>query len=217
MNWFSGHFEGVLVLGSFPPPLLLDRLLFESQFLVPIAVLVVAVVVGLAMNRAGKSKPGGIVMLAGLLVAGGVAVSSRVVETDREAVHRGTKEFIAAVVEADRSTVESLLAPRLTLRSDGNSAPLNARSFILGSLDMVKQDIEQHSSSVQESAIHAENAGRTQFVFRVHRSRSFGVGMSTWVLEWQKYPDGNWQINTIDLVAINGNRPSGEVFSRLRF
>ncbi len=209
-GWLPG------VLGAFPPPPLTDRLLFESPLLVPVAVLVLAVIAGFGLGRAAKAREGKIVMAVGLVLAVGIAISSRVVETDREAIRRLTGAFIADVMDGDRGAVEGVLGPRLTIAAGGSSAPLNAREFILNNVDRVGAEIERYASNVQEAAVIAERAGRSKFAFNVLQSRSYGFGVSTWVLEWQKTPGAGWQITAIDLVALNGQPAPTGVFSRVR-
>jgi hypothetical protein len=202
--------------GGFPPAPLTDRLLFESPILVPVAVLIVAVLAGFGLGRAAKGREGWIVIGLGVVVAIGIAVSARVVETDREAIDAGTREFVRAVLDNERSTVEDLLASRLTVAADGSSVPMNARDLILGNMDYVSRQIQRHALNLQQAAVTTENAGRSKFAFTVLQSQNFGAGISTWVLEWQKTPGVGWQINAIDLVALNGNPPQSGIFSRLR-
>jgi hypothetical protein len=214
-----GRFGEVIgsTLATFPPPPLMDRLLFESQVVVPVAVLVLAVIIGFGLGRAAKAREGWIVMGVGLALAVGIAISSRVVETDREAIRRLTVEFIDGVMENDRSRVEGLLGPRLTVASGGSSAPMDARGFILDQVERVSAEIERYATNVQESAVTVKDAaGKSKFAFSVLESRGYGFGVSTWVLDWQKSPSGGWQIDTIDLVALNGNPPPSGIFSRAR-
>lgn len=204
-------------LGAFPPAPLTDRLLFESPIVVPVAVLGLALIIGFGMGRAGKGRGGWIVVGIAAVVAVGIAISSRVVETDREAIERLTREFVESVMENDRGRVEELLSTRLTVAADGQSAPLDAREFILNQVERVSAEIERHATNVQEAAITVEDAaGKSKFAFSVLQSRGYGFGVSTWVLDWQKTPSVGWQINTIDLVALNGNPPSSGIFSRAR-
>ncbi len=204
------------VLGAFPAPPLTDRLLFESPIVVPLLIFVGAIVIGYGLGRAAKGRQGWMVMGIGLALAVGVAVSARVVETDREAIRNGTRDFVDAMVEGDSARVERLLASRLALASDGNSVPLNARDYILGSMGMVSGEIQRYSVGIQGVGITAPSAGKTQFVVRVLQSPRFGPGLATFVFDWQETPGIGWQINTINLVAINGNPPYREIFSRVR-
>ncbi len=204
-------------LGAFPPPPLTDRLLFESPVVVPVAVLILAIIIGFGLGRAGKGREGWIVMAVGAVLAVGIAISSRAVETDREAIERLTREFIDRVMDNDSGRVGELLSARLTVAADGQSAPFDAREFILSQVDRVSSEIERYAANVQEAAITVEDAaGRSKFAFSVLQSRGYGFGVSTWVLDWQKSPAAGWQINTIDLVALNGNPPSSGIFSRAR-
>jgi hypothetical protein len=183
---------------------------------VPLVLLVAAIVIGYGLGRAAKGREGWIVMGVGLVVAVGIGISARVVETDREAIRSGSRDFVDAMVEGDASRVERLLASRLTLASDGSSVPLDAREFVLGSVDMVSGEIQRYSVGIQGAGITAPSAGRTQFVVRVLQSARFGPGLATFVFDWQDTPGAGWQINAIDLVAINGNPPYREIFSRVR-
>ncbi|MFG0294232.1 MAG: hypothetical protein ACF8MJ_13915 [Phycisphaerales bacterium JB050] len=204
------------VLGAFPAPPLSDRLLFESPIVVPLVVLMAAIGIGYGLGRAAKAREGWIVMGLGLAAAFGIAISARVVETDREAIRSGTRDFVDAMVEGDGSRVERLLASRLTLASDGSSVPLNAREYILDSMDMVSGAIQRYSVGIQGAGITAPSAGKTQFVVRVLQSTEFGAGLATFVFDWQETPGIGWQINAIDLVAINGSPPYREVFRYAR-
>jgi hypothetical protein len=204
-------------LGAFPPPHLTDRLLFESPIVVPVAVLALALIIGFGMGRAGKGRQGWIVVAIAAAIGVGIAISSRVVETDREAIERLTREFVDSVMENDRGRVGELLSARLTVAADGQSAPLDAREFILSQVERVSAEIERYAANVQEAAVTVEDAaGKSKFAFSVLQSRGYGFGVSTWVLDWQKSPSGGWQIDTIDLVALNGNPPPTGIFSRAR-
>jgi len=204
-------------LGTFPSPPLMDRLLFESQVVVPVAVLILAVIIGFGLGRAAKGREGWIVIGVGVVLAVGIAISSRVVETDREEIRRLTVEFIDGVMENDRARVEGLLGPRLTIAAGGSSAPMDARRFILDQVERVSAEIERYATNVQESAVTVKDAaGKSKFAFSVLQSRGYGFGVTTWVLDWQKSPSNGWQIDTIDLVALNGNPPPTGIFSRAR-
>lgn len=216
MGFFGVTTEMPRVLGAFPAPPLSDRLLFESPIVVPLIVFMAAIGIGYGLGRAAKAREGWIVMGLGLAVSVGIAISARVVETDREAIRSGTREFVDAMVEGDGSRVERLLASRLTLASDGRSVPLNAREYILGSMGMVSGAIQRYSVGIQDVGITAPSAGKTKFVVRVLQSTEFGAGLATFVFDWQETPGIGWQINAIDLVAINGSPPNREVFPRLR-
>jgi len=203
-------------IGTYPPPPLTDRVLFESPILVPVAVLILAVIIGFGLGRAAKGKAGWAVMGVGLVLALGLAASARLVETDREAIESGTRAFVDAIVNGDEASMDDLLASRLTLAITGSRADVDAREYILGNLDWVQEQIQRHSAGVQEAAVIANGAGRSKFVFRLLQSRSLGSGFSTWVLEWQETPGEGWQIHTVDLVAINGNPPPFSAFPRYR-
>ena len=204
------------LIGTYPPPPLTDRLLFESPILVPVAVLILAVFIGFGLGRAAKGKAGWTVMGVGSVLAVGLAASARLVETDREAIESSTRAFVDALVAGDEAAMDELLASRMSLAITGSRADVDARGYILGNLDWVEQEIVRHSAGIQEAAVITEGAGRSKFVFRLLQGRSLGAGLSTWVIEWQKTPDIGWQISTLDLVAINGNPPAFSAFPRYR-
>lgn len=194
-----------------PGPPLVEHMLLESPSLL-VAVLVAG---GLAViTVARRSRRARVGLVAGtLLVLAGIAVLSAaaLVQTDREAVDRATRELVRATASLDQPAMDALLAADATLLTDlevpglARLAHLDKGQILAQSRRALGHDFPIESATVAEcqAQVAGSNVARSQ----VHvRATMAGWGVphnSWWLLEWRRDPAG-WRAITIRPVSMDG-------------
>lgn len=195
-----------------PDPPALARYLFESPW-VPIALLVVAGVIGfVVLNRQGKARQGVLALGGGVVVAAVLAIVALVVETPREFLIRQTRALVARTAAADTAGVRPFLSDRVTVVC-ALPVPLPLPETKQALLDAVQQQlgntmpIREHSVGGEQASIDGPNTARTQLRVWVTLEREQAVYGgpigSWWKIDWRKEGD-DWRVATITLLQLDG-------------
>lgn len=202
-------FEGASV-----PPLpsspLIERILLDNPWPTVVAMLLVGVVGFLILNQRGRAKHGLVVFGAALVAAAGAFVCAMVVETDREAMKRRSRELIGAVARVEVESLEELLDGDMELnvtqvgRGVGKEQTIASVRRYLGSVYPVRE----HTILELQSTLDGPRLGRTQV--RVRVTSDVGVLPSWWRVDWLRDTDGTWRARRIEALWIPGvSRPGG--------
>lgn len=195
-----------------PDPPALAHYLFESPW-IPIAILVVAGVVGfVVLNRQGKARQGVFALLGGVVMAAMLALTAFLMETPRELLIRQTRDLVARTAAADTAGIRPLLSDRVTMvcalpvplsLPDTKQALLDAVQLQLGT----NFPVREHSIGGEQASIDGPNTARTQMRVWVTLEREqamYGgpIG-SWWKIDWRKEGD-EWRVATITLLQLDG-------------
>jgi len=172
----------------------------EWIFDTPYWVLGVLVAGAAALFVAGNNrqdKPLKRLALAALGLAIALAITSYLVDTDREKVGKKTREFVGAVEKKDTATVERLLHPSADLRGMHKKEIVRAAGEAVDAYHL--KDVRISSMDVRstgDTIIAVINVGANVEV------GGFGGGVpSTWQLTWVKTEAG-WQVQNIDALSL---------------
>ena len=187
----------------------------DFLFDTPYWALALFALVGVALYVSGngrQDKKLKLAGLAGLAIAGLLAVLSYFIDTDKEIVTKGTRDLAAAVEKKDRATAERLLHPKVSFGGPTDRAKLIER--ILTAAD------EYKLKDIKVSAIEVKPDGQDLAVnFSATANIEFG-GMSftppsTWQFIWEKTPDRGWQIRVIRPISVSG-MDNAQLMDRVR-
>lgn len=190
----------------------LEQALFESEFAAPAVALVVGVIAGFALAQRGKRKSGVIAVLVGMVAAGGLAASSRLVETDREVVSERTEALVAAFAAGDPSAVEGYLSERLVVAAGGEQIRGVDRGLVLGGVETVERVVTGLSPTVRSPERTAEGEVTLELGVRADLAMG-GISPSTWSLTWQE-EGGAWRVVRIEALRLGGQVASPGNFPR---
>lgn len=197
-----------------PEPPMIERLVFEQPWPIVIAAALVGIVGFVALNRASKLRAGVVVLIAGLVLAAGSAITARLVKTTREHLMDRSDQLVAAAVAGDLHGLDELLGDhaRLTMRFLGERDKIQIIVAARGRLREVVSDARVVDAKV---SIDASNAARTHIRIRTEGS---APPNSWWRVDWQLEPEsvdacnphGQWRVIRIKPLWILGvDDPAG--------
>jgi len=202
-----------------PSPSVLERWLFESPGVPAVVIGVLGVVAAVVLWRAGRGKVAGLVVLVSVAMAGGVVLTARLVQTEREGMIVRAVGLVDAVARGDAEGVGALLAGPVALEVLGTRSG-RTRVDILREVggDVAGRYGARSPRVVEASAvIDGPYAARTRLVVRFEglggNAGALGGGgavSTTWLLHWQRDTGGVWQVWTIKAERI-GLLPQGSV------
>jgi len=178
----------------------INQLLFETPWWLLVAIAVVAVALLMSGNRRQDRR----LLLAGLIVLllGAVLwLVSFLIDTPRELVARGSREFVQDVVKRDQSGLKNLLSPNATLML------WNRDDIIAGA--MKYSDMYGLKSGMTSSLDVTETSAQltsTFTVFSTHEAPNIPYNnmSSRWELTWMRSADETWRITTIKPIQVPG-------------
>lgn len=196
-----------------PDPSWFDRLILESPGALVLGIVLLVIGGVIAGRRAAWGNR--VLAIAGTvaLLGIGIIAVSILVQTDREEITSRTERITAAVVNANRQEMESLLGANLQVTYFGAPQGMNKQETIervttlhtTGILAGVKAGV----SAVQAAADN-QRFGRSQV--KVSASGDITGGYPTiswWKLEWEKVDD-EWKVIAVEPISIPGiKNPTG--------
>lgn len=186
--------------------------LFEKPISSSLVVAIAAVIVVVLLHQRGRGRAALIAAGVGVLLTGGVFATGRLVETDRERIVSGARQFVGAVARADTRTVAGLLDDGVIVTVNGAVVTGVGKDRIVDIAGgMGHREIERHIVRIDSVQTRRGGSGRTNIGVFVS-TRSAGAATSTWSLEWRRAEDGDrWVITVIDWLTIQGQPPSGSL------
>jgi len=199
-------------LPDLPDPPALQAWFLEQPLIPAAALLVAAIAMLVATNRAGKIKVGAPIAGVLLLLGVGAYLLGERVRTDREAMMEGTRALIMAAVTGEGEVAEDLLAPDATLAADGRIEEGVDKALLVRAIEGAGRWIQDGSQGIfqLDAAVDGPNVGRSQFVVRVS-GEGTPPTFSAWRFDWRRDSDGAWRVRLLDVLRINGRAPRGTV------
>ncbi|HRK30648.1 MAG TPA: hypothetical protein PLD59_06170 [Tepidisphaeraceae bacterium] len=177
----------------------MDRWLFETPWwlLSLVAVAAVALLVSGNSRQNSRIKAGG---LGVLLLAAALWATSYFIETPRETATRQTREWVAAVVAKDSSTIDRFLHPKATLER------WNRQDIVAGAVKYADQyGLESATVLSLQSEPNPVEVETVLSVLSRHDSKRAIISTinSSWKLIWVRTGDDKaWVIQTIEPLKI---------------
>lgn len=167
-----------------PGPPLLDRLLYEMPWPSAIALVVVGIIVFTALNRSGRARLGGGILVGTIVLASGNVLLATFVTTPRETVTARSRELVHAVATVNSSAILAIVHPDGQLKEPVRGTRLD-REQILHRVREAIPPLGINSARVVESqaAIDGANVARTQV--RVAVDSGTVPPYSWWRLHWR--------------------------------
>ncbi len=196
---------------AFPPPPLVDRLIFESPYPLAAGFMIVALVVFLAARERLNTKHLLLAMALPALLAFGVVLTGTLVVTDREAIAVKARELVDAVASANPEQTNLLLAEDASLYAFFTSAKGIAKPDILS---MVQSEMSTryrlHDHRVREVRVNMEGprVARSHVLVMVDPEQTRMQTWSWWRLDWVR-EDGKWLVRGIEPLSIQGLENAG--------
>jgi len=203
-------FSGGPDVPDLPPAPLLERYVTDNPWPLAGALAALAIIAAIVFLRRGERRPALIALVAGVVLAGGVALASALVTTSRERVAGATRGLVAAVSRRDIPKVREILDP------DARVYYFRARGG--AGLDHIEQQIRTDFGSgvdvpsVRLAALQAVTDTPTTARSQVHviadlrAGAEFGLESrpvrSVWRIYWRKAPDGAWRAEELELLWI---------------
>ncbi len=192
-----------------PAAPLWERMLLESPILTGTLVLILGILARVGARSADRPRLGDGLLLAGVLLGGGVATLATLVETDRERIAAASEAFVRAAATSDVRAAERLLAPNIAIGS-GGAAVDRDRGWLLAGIREMDGVIDSHN--YYPMGVRSERPAFATSRFRVGATFTAAAGggsvPSHWELDWRKGPDGDWTIVKIECLAVWRQRPS---------
>ena len=182
---------------------MLQRLVFEMEYLAPAGALAATLIAGFIANRAGKGKTAVTIWALGVLLAAGLAASTRLVETTREQITRLSQTFVAAVASGDDNTAAPLISERLTVAAGDTLVTGYDKQALVSFIPTVPSYVNDSFQSVSNPT--ADNATASADAF-VRVLGGMGTGTYDFTLRWAREADA-WRLTRIDLNRVNGEPP----------
>lgn len=191
-----------------PAPLpgapLLDRLLFENDYLLPGTLLLASAAVFLVLKSRGNPGKGALAAVVLVLLAVGATLTSRLVTTPRETIAASARALVAAVANADLNALDAQLAPDATLRAWLYPFAIDKPTI----LDEVRKTftnqypLKEHAILELQASKDGPEVARVQVKVRaVPREQEF-PHLSWWRLDYRKGTDGVWRVRRVEPLAV---------------
>jgi hypothetical protein len=210
--------ELLLSVPPLPSPPLWEVWLFERPLLGGGALVLVSFLSLLALGPRLKARTA-LLVTALLAMAGvGVYAAGTIVETEREKLTGQSKQFVAAVAEADRTAAARLFADDVQVRFGGIVEPSFSRETLLGVIEAFNGPLELREWSVRDSDAIVERGGRgsSRVEVRVVPEQTAFPTTSLWQLDWRRDASGQWRITAVEALLFNGQKPGTALAAQMR-
>jgi len=182
----------------------LSRALFEEPMLAMIGIGLLGMLLFLAMRTRGKSKEGLMALGAAALIAGGLYLSSHLVDTDREVVSARATALVQAVATGDQLAMQLLMGPGVRVQSRFAVAQGRDRVIRLAS-SRVPGMVEGYTIPEIRADLPGPRVGRTMVKVRAQSSH-LPTTSSWWMVHWERGDDldSEWVAVYIEPIWIQG-------------
>ncbi|MFM9995158.1 MAG: hypothetical protein ACKVU4_05090 [Phycisphaerales bacterium] len=202
---------------ALPAPPLVQHALFESPWVVALALAVAAIIAGHLAQRRGRTTLS--LALGGAFAAAaiGVVILASSVRTGREAVLDATVALVDAVARVDEPAMRLMLAENVRLFSSSRLADAAAP---VGGLDREgiiarvrgtlggPYRLREHRTAEREAFITGPNAAVSQLRVKAVPEGYPAAANSYWKLQWRLDPDG-WRCVEVTPTSIDGLGSAG--------
>jgi len=198
-------------LPQIEPPSAWSHAVFEEPMMAMIVIGLIGVVILLMLRARGKLWWGLAGLVAAGLMAGGLLMASRMVETDRELVSDRARGLVAAVAVGDRAGMLGLMGESVVVQTRFASA--KGRDRVVELAARVPGLAESVSVAEIQADFPGPRVGRTMVKVRV--DGSYAPSSSWWMIHWERGERGDamddgWVAVYIEPLWIQGvNNPGG--------
>lgn len=208
-----------MTIGQFVPASdYLSYLFLENPWILAVILTLCAAIVGTLGWRFGRHGMM-IFALASLLAAVGIVAMAKLVQTDREAVHRQAVELVEiAITPSDTEALANLLDENVTLQVAGATIHTH-REQLIRQIQRVdgSYDITRWSVLLWRIESQPQDRWRVKLTIsttlRIPGDPLFSSGdgqavTTDWEMIWLRSTDDAWRLSRINWTGLNGREPS---------
>ncbi len=204
------------MIPNFPPPPPLEEpplwhvWLFESPAYPGGIAIGLSLFAFLILNRRGKAKQGGYLVLAAVALAGGLWALGRFVRTDREHVMERTRDLVRATAAADLAALDPMLAEEATLLEFLDRGEVRKDRLLEQVERYLARSYRLRSWAILDlqAVVRPTGAARTQLLVRVETDADRFVNFSWWQVDWRRSGD-RYVVERLKPLAIQGVKALG--------
>lgn len=177
--------------------------LYERPVPTIIALVALGIVGAYVLRQRGAAKWWGAPLIGAVVLSAGVFSLASAVETGREAMERGTREWLEAMTTGDRAGARSLLNADVILSAAGTAYPVDVDALAGMSLQAA-QLITSYNLRTVSSSQDGANVGRTRFEVTLGADGT-PIPMG-WELGWRR-SGGSWTIVRAECLHVMNTAP----------
>lgn len=191
-----------------PGPSLIDRLVFESPWLLGFALVLAGVVLLVVRVRSRGAR---LVALGAIVAGAGVIATGTLVTTTRETLIQRARELVRAGASCDYPAFEALLDAQVTLYVPGEALNAQGRGPVRGQVESELGTVDapgpwflsKYQVEEVQVALDSDRFARTHVrVYTV--TRTFEMpSTSWWRIDWTRQPDGSWLASGIQPLSLS--------------
>ena len=178
--------------------------MFEDPLIAMVGLVLIGILLLLALRSRAQTKAGLIALLCSFLLASGLWVSSTLVETDRETVSSIARQLVQATASGDRSELESMMIPSISVTASFASAQGRDKVVDLA-VRRVPPIVDSYTIPEIRADLPGPRVARTMIKIRA-KSDSAPLGSSWWMVNWERSSSdsSDWRASSIQPVWIQG-------------
>lgn len=198
---------------DWPDPPWFDHYVLEDPLPLVVLLALAAVIAFLAGGRLGKRSVQ--YASAGLLVlAGGVALTGHLVETDREAMLAESRRLVeAARAPFDYVTVENLVDPAFVMTIPDGKKIVGDRDALLAAIKRAERRMNIDSNTVTHHMERLDAPGDGAVYLAIFSNTSGKLGKQAaptrWILHWKQDATGTWRLTEATWLEVAGKPVTG--------
>lgn len=181
------------------PPLpsapLLEVWLFEQPTALAVAAAVIGLAVGVGLIGRGKRPVGLLVLLIGVVLAAGLVLTGRLIETPRETIKQRSADLAVATASGDGPAASDILDDGVSIRQPDFRFPANierrGRDAVVAEIEALADLRAVATIQVLETraSVESPRVGRTHIRVRALNNDGGWLGHSWWKIDWVKRGD----------------------------
>lgn len=187
-----------------------QRWLFESPVPTIVVLMGAALIAAYLLRQGANHKWAPAPLIAGIVLSTGLWSLSAVVDTDRELIEQGTRDFIQAMTAGDRAAARSLIDKDVFVVASGVRHAMDGDEMA-SAANAIPEYVQSYNLREVSMSLDGERVGRTRFDITLGMEGSpLPMG---WELAWQRR-SGTWTIVRAECVHVMGRAPGSEFARR---
>lgn len=192
-----------VAMNHFPSGPALEVWLYERPIPTMVLLLAVGVVGTYILRQRGVRRWWSAPLLGAIVLSAATYSLAGAVETARESIERGTREWVDAMATGQRLDARALLSADVVLAAGGTAWPIDVDAFA-GLSERASSEISSYNLRKVSTTLDGENVGRTRFDITVGADgQPFPMG---WELGWRR-SGGTWTIVRAECLHIWNTPP----------
>jgi len=193
-------------LPTLPQPSFVEHWLYESPWIIAIALGIICIVGFISTRRIPKAKKIALPLCSlGLLIAAGLIIVGTLIITDREVLAERSAQLVHAAANADESQLAILLDEQISFQTGSGSqrASHTGRSAIISlAAKHAAPMIEAVKVNEVRAGLFGPRVARTHIKIRIESD--LVPPSSWWLVDWTKHDSGDWVVTHIEPLWIQG-------------